>query len=82
MVQWLRLCTFTAGGTGSIPGQGTKILHATWCKGKEKTKKNWNIGTKLTGQTKGRVNLGVCLIILATFLCLALSTQNARGEKI
>ena len=27
-VQWLRLCAFTAGGTGSIPGQGTKIPHA------------------------------------------------------
>ena len=27
-VQWLRLCTFPAGGTGSIPGQGTKISHA------------------------------------------------------
>ena len=29
MVQWLRLCTFSAGGKGSIPGQGTKIPHAT-----------------------------------------------------
>ena len=28
VVQWLRLCTFTAGGMGSIPGWGTKILHA------------------------------------------------------
>ena len=24
VVQWLRLCTSTAGGTGSIPGLGTK----------------------------------------------------------
>ena len=24
VVQWLRLCTSTAGGTGLIPGQGTK----------------------------------------------------------
>ena len=24
VVQWLRLCASTAGGTGSIPGQGTK----------------------------------------------------------
>ena len=24
-VQWLRLCTSNAGGTGLIPGQGTKI---------------------------------------------------------
>ena len=29
-VQWLGLCASTAGGTGSIPGVGTKILHATW----------------------------------------------------
>ena len=27
-VQWLRLCAFTAEGTGSIPGQGTKLLQA------------------------------------------------------
>ena len=24
-IQWLRLCVSTAGGTGSIPGRGTKI---------------------------------------------------------
>ena len=29
-VQWLRLRASTAGGTGLIPGQGTKILHAMW----------------------------------------------------
>ena len=29
MVQGLRLCASTAGGTGSIPGWGTKMLHAT-----------------------------------------------------
>ena len=28
MVPWLRLHTPNAGGTGSIPGRGTKILHA------------------------------------------------------
>ena len=28
MVQWLGLRASTAGGTGSIPGQGTKIPHA------------------------------------------------------
>ena len=27
-VQWLRLCTSTTGDMGSIPGWGTKILHA------------------------------------------------------
>ena len=33
-VQWLRLQACNAGGPGSIPGQGTKILHTstkTWC---------------------------------------------------
>ena len=29
-VQWLRLHASTAGGMGSIPGRGTKILYATW----------------------------------------------------
>ena len=28
VVQWWRLCTSSAGGSGSIPGWGTKILHA------------------------------------------------------
>jgi len=31
MVQWLSLCTPTAGGMDSVPGWGTKILHAAWC---------------------------------------------------
>ena len=38
-VQWLRRCTSTAGGTGSIPGRGTKILQATWLKSKQNKKK-------------------------------------------
>ena len=29
-IQWLRLCASTAGGEGSIPGRGTKILHVMW----------------------------------------------------
>ena len=29
VVQWLGVHASTTGGTGSIPGQGTKILHAT-----------------------------------------------------
>ena len=28
MVQWLRLCIFTAGDTGLIPGQGRSTYHA------------------------------------------------------
>ena len=30
VVQWLQLHASTAGGRGSVPGQGTKIPHATW----------------------------------------------------
>ena len=33
-VQWLKLWASTAGDTGSIPGRGTKILHASWPKKK------------------------------------------------
>ena len=31
VVQWLRLCASNAGGTGLIPGWGTKIPHAAGC---------------------------------------------------
>ena len=37
-VQWLGLCTFTAEGTGSIPGQGTKIPQAVRRSQKKKEK--------------------------------------------
>ena len=39
-VQWLRPWTYNAGGTGLIPGWGTKVLHAAWSGPKPiKTKK-------------------------------------------
>ena len=41
IVQWLRLHAPTAGDTGSIPGQGTKILHYMQC-GQKKKKKDKN----------------------------------------
>ena len=31
VVQQLGVCAPSAGGTGSIPDWGTKILHAMWC---------------------------------------------------
>ena len=37
-VQWLGLCASTEGGTGSIPGWGTKIPHAAWRSQKKKKK--------------------------------------------
>ena len=48
VAQWLRLHTSHAGGTGSIPGQGSKIPHAVWCK---KKKKN-------TEQSGGHLTIG------------------------
>ena len=36
MVQWLRLCTSSAGDAGSNPGRGTKIPHAVWHSQKKK----------------------------------------------
>ena len=38
VIQWLRFCTSTSGGVGSIPGQGTKIPHTEWCGQKKKKK--------------------------------------------
>ena len=38
VVQWLGLHASTAGDTGLIPGQGTKILHAVWDSQKKKDK--------------------------------------------
>ena len=46
MVQWLRLCASTAGGTGSIPGRGTKIPHAVQ-RGQKKKKKKMRDGWEL-----------------------------------
>ena len=40
VVQWLRLPVSITGGVGLIPGQGTKILHATHSKNKQTTKEN------------------------------------------
>ena len=39
VLQWLRLCICKAGGTGSIPAQGTKIPHAVQCSQEKKKKK-------------------------------------------
>ena len=39
VVQGLGLCNSNAGGTGSIPGQGTKIPQATYSQKKKKKRK-------------------------------------------
>lgn len=38
VIQWLRLCTSTKGGTGLFHNQGTKMPHALWCDQKKKSK--------------------------------------------
>ena len=40
VVQWLGLSAATAGGTGSIPGWGTKSQYAPWSGQKKKKKTN------------------------------------------
>ena len=42
VVQWLGLHTFTAGGTGSIPGPGAKIWQAVECSPAKKEKEKEN----------------------------------------
>ena len=44
VIQWLRLCASTAGGTDLIPGWGTKILWAMWHSQKKKITGNIWIG--------------------------------------
>ena len=61
MVQWLGLHAFMAVGQGSIPGHGTKILHAAWhSKFREKRKKERK---KRNANGKKEVKLSVLLYI-------------------
>ena len=39
VVQWLKVCAFTAEGTGFIPGEGTKIPHSRRQKSSSNNKK-------------------------------------------
>ena len=50
VVQWLRLCTATAEGAGSIPAQGTKSLYVTWLWPKKKKKEQ----EEMENRTKSR----------------------------
>ena len=54
VVHWLRLHASTAGGAGSIPGQGMGILHASLCgqKKKKKKKENATIGLPKINSTE------------------------------
>ena len=72
MVQCIGLCTSTSGGTGSIPGQGTKIPHAVQCSKKKKKKKS--IG----------FNVGCICIRISALSCTGCFTSNKAldGENI
>ena len=55
---WLKLCASNAGGTGSIPGQGTKIPHALQCGQKTENKqRNKCHGRNHLDQNRGCLHL-------------------------
>ena len=56
VVQWLGLGTSTAGGTGSIPGWRTNILHDKQCSQKKRKKeKKEEIGRVSRGLVTGHI---------------------------
>ena len=61
VVQWLRLHASPLGCTGSIPGQGTKMLHASQCSKNNNNAASHNVISGLTWIIKaGRRFVGVC----------------------
>ena len=76
MVQWLKLHASNAGGTGLIPGQGTKILYALW-RGRKKKEESFNISNKKGCRIhKSRTGLwGTSLAVQWLRLC----ASNAGG---
>ena len=62
-MQWLRLHTSTAGGTGPIPVHGTKILHAT-----QHGQKNKSILPMFSFALPPTINLiGELFVVMSTF---------------
>ena len=58
VVQWLGPCASTAGGMGSIPGQGTKIPQAAWC-GQRKKKRRKEISFQSPSLNSPSVDEGI-----------------------
>ena len=56
-VQWLGLCTSTAGDVGSIPGRGSQIPQAFWCGQKKKKKPK----TRFLAETKLQMCFWFCV---------------------
>ena len=69
VAQWLRLCTSSAGGRGSILGQGTKIPHASHAPPPKKRKK----AERRDGLDKG--DAASCQEGNPMFSCLSLSSR-------
>ena len=90
MVHCLRLRAPTVGGTGSIPGQGTKIPHAAW-RGQSQNKNKNKIGNGQyvmgTNPSELRTGLGaragawrtfaVCLVLI--FCCWTIEKSEFQG---
>ena len=71
-VQWLGLHASTAGGMGSIPGRGTKILQAV---GRRQKKKNKEKG-KYNVKEKGKYNVKEKPSALKTYSFSTLSLHS------
>ena len=66
-IQWLGLCAFTSEGAGSIPGRGTKIPQAMWCRQKKEKKINRQV---------------LCLVFILYSATLLSALFNSRGFYI
>ena len=62
-VQWLRLCTFTAKGKSSIPGQGNKTLQAAWCGQKQNKTKQKHYKKRKIALSLFPLSLYVCMVL-------------------
>ena len=88
-VPWLRLCTSTAGGVCSIPGWGTKILHAARCgqkkkkKKKKKKKSQESIVPHITSLGKGQNSkLDIQFLLNAYCFCTIVKLKNCNSGAI
>ena len=75
--QWLRVCTSATGGTGPIPGQETKILHAVQHSKKKERKKERNV----SGSKKTEVKLGSRAPTCQGFLAEVVKLCLRKGEQ-
>ena len=78
--QWLRVCFSTTGGTGSIPGQETKILHAVQHSGKKKKKWLWFKEDRAQAGSRAPMCRGFLAEVVK--LCLRKGEQRNSGEPL